>query len=290
MAFVPSGQTFNPMDRPKKNRRTAGKSRSGTGRPQKFPRPRPEKEPPVSNDIRLNRYLAHAGVASRREADKLIAAGLVKVNGQVVTEMGYKVQTGDQVRFNNKRISPERKVYVLLNKPKDFITTADDPQNRKTVMQLVQNACPERIYPVGRLDRMTTGLLLFTNDGELAGRLTHPRYGVRKIYHVVLDQALKPGHLNDIRKGIELDDGPVSADAINYIEGASSRREVGIEIHSGRNRIVRRMFEHLGYKIVRLDRVVFANLTKRNLKRGQWRFLTRQELQQMAMLGKVKRP
>ena len=202
--------------------------------------------------------------------------------------MGYQVKPNDDVRFNDTRITPEKKVYVLLNKPKDFITTVDDPQNRRTVMQLIQGSGPERLYPVGRLDRMTTGLLMFTNDGELAKRLTHPRYQVRKVYHVVLDQPLKPNHLDDIRRGIQLDDGPIAADEVSYIEEADNRKEVGIEIHSGRNRIVRRIFEKLGYKVVRLDRVVFANLTKRNLKRGQWRFLTREELQQLAMLGKGK--
>lgn len=263
--------------------------RGGDPKGKPFRKHRPKKDDSKgSADTRLNKYLAHAGVASRREADNLIATGLVQVNGKVVTEMGYKVQPNDEVRFNNERISPERKVYVLLNKPKDFITTVDDPQNRKTVMQLVQGHGPERIYPVGRLDRMTTGLLMFTNDGDLAKRLTHPSYQVRKVYHVVLDQTLKPNHLDDIRKGIKLEDGPIAADEISYIEGASSRKEIGIEIHSGRNRIVRRIFEHLGYKVVRLDRVVFANLTKRNLKRGQWRFLSREELQQMAMMGKAK--
>jgi len=202
--------------------------------------------------------------------------------------MGYKVKPNDDVRFNDTRITPEKKVYVLLNKPKDFITTVDDPQNRRTVMQLIQGAGSERLYPVGRLDRMTTGLLMFTNDGELAKRLTHPRYNVRKVYHVVLDQPLKPNHLDDIRRGIQLEGGPISADEISYIEEADNRKEVGIEIHSGRNRIVRRIFEHLGYSVVKLDRVVFANLTKRNLKRGRWRFLTREELQQLAMLGKGK--
>ena len=238
-------------------------------------------------EMRLNKYLAHAGVASRREADTLIETGLVKVNGKVVTEMGYKVQDGDDVRYNDSRISPEKKVYVLLNKPKDFITTVDDPQNRKTVMGLVQNACPERIYPVGRLDRMTTGLLMFTNDGELAKRLTHPSYQVRKVYHVELDQSLKSNHFDDIKRGLTLDDGLINVDKVSYIEGAT-KKEIGIEIHSGRNRIVRRIFEHLGYKVIRLDRVVFAGLTKRNLKRGQWRYLSKEELQQMAMMGKAK--
>lgn len=241
----------------------------------------------VGGEMRLNKYLAHAGVASRREADTLIETGLVKVNGKVVTEMGFKVQPTDDVRYNDSRISPEKKVYVLLNKPKDFITTVDDPQNRKTVMGLVQNACPERIYPVGRLDRMTTGLLMFTNDGELAKRLTHPSYQVRKVYHVELDQSLKANHFDDIQRGVTLDDGLINVDKISYIEGAT-KKEIGIEIHSGRNRIVRRIFEHLGYNVVRLDRVVFAGLTKRNLKRGQWRYLSKEELQQMAMMGKAK--
>ncbi len=263
------------------------KNPSGNAGGKRPKRPRPS-DKPSDGSTRLNKFLAHAGIASRREADKLIATRLVKVNGKVVTEMGYKVKPNDDVRFNDTRITPEKKVYVLLNKPKDFITTVDDPQNRRTVMQLIQGAGPERLYPVGRLDRMTTGLLMFTNDGELAKRLTHPRYNVRKVYHVVLDQPLKPNHLDDIRRGIQLEGGPISADEISYIEEADNRKEVGIEIHSGRNRIVRRIFEHLGYSVVKLDRVVFANLTKRNLKRGQWRFLTREELQQLAMLGKGK--
>lgn len=231
---------------------------------------------------RLNKYLAHAGVCSRREADDLIAAGLVEVNGEVVTELGYKLKEGDTVKYGGHTLSTETKRYVLLNKPKDYLTTVDDPGKRKTVMQLIDGACKERIYPVGRLDRMTTGLLLFTNDGDLAKRLTHPSHGVRKVYHVELDKKLTQRDLETILDGVILDDGPVEVDSISYVKDAP-KTEVGIEIHVGRNRIVRRIFEHLGYKVVKLDRTIFAGLNKKSLSRGQYRHLTDKEVELLHM-------
>ena len=227
--------------------------------------------------IRLNKFLANSGVCSRREADDFIQAGVVRVNGKVVTELGTKVMRTDSVLFHDQLITPERKVYVLLNKPKDTVTTSDDPQNRKTVMDLVQGCCRERIYPVGRLDRNTTGVLLLTNDGELAAKLTHPQYLKKKIYHVFLDKNVTAADMQRISEGIELEDGPIKADAIEYAD-EKDKKQVGIEIHSGRNRIVRRIFEHLGYKVVKLDRVYFAGLTKKNVRRGDWRFLTEAEV------------
>ena len=232
--------------------------------------------------IRLNKFLANAGVCSRREADEFIQAGVIKVNGEIVTELGTKVQRTDQVHFHDQLVSLEKKVYVLLNKPKDYVTTADDPQARKTVMDLVKNCCRERIYPVGRLDRNTTGVLLFTNDGELASKLTHPKFFKKKIYHVYLDKNCAAADLQKIAEGIELEDGPIHADAISYASD-TDRKQIGIEIHSGKNRIVRRIFEALGYRVIKLDRVVFAGLTKKGLKRGDWRFLTEQEVAMLHM-------
>lgn len=232
--------------------------------------------------IRLNKYLANAGVCSRREADEFIAAGVVKVNGEIVTELGTKVKRSDVVHFHDQQISIEKKVYVLLNKPKDYVTTSDDPQNRKTVMDLVKDACRERIYPVGRLDRNTTGVLLLTNDGELASKLTHPQYLKKKVYHVWLDKNVTAADMRLIADGITLDDGEIRADAIEYAS-ETDRKQVGIEIHSGRNRIVRRIFESLGYKVLKLDRVFFAGLTKKNVRRGDWRFLTEQEVNMLRM-------
>lgn len=228
--------------------------------------------------IRLNKYLANAGVCSRREADEFITSGAVTVNGTVVTELGTKVKRSDEVRFHDEPVTIEKKVYILLNKPKDYVTTSDDPQQRKTVMDLVKDACPERIYPVGRLDRNTTGVLLLTNDGELASKLTHPKFLKKKIYHVFLDKNVSTEDLQKIADGIELEDGEVHADAIEYAD-ERDHSQVGIEIHSGRNRIVRRIFEHLGYRVVKLDRVQFAGLTKKNLRRGDWRFLTEKEVE-----------
>ena len=227
--------------------------------------------------IRLNKFLANAGVCSRREADEFIQAGVVKVNGNVVTELGTKVLRSDEVMFHDQPVSLEKKVYVLLNKPKDCVTTSDDPQQRKTVMELVKNACPERIYPVGRLDRNTTGVLLLTNDGDMASKLTHPKFLKKKIYHVHLDKNVTAHDLQQIRDGIMLEDGEIKADDVQYADPVD-KKQVGIEIHSGKNRIVRRIFEKLGYRVNKLDRVQFAGLTKKGLRRGDWRYLTQEEV------------
>ena len=232
--------------------------------------------------IRLHRFLANAGVCSRREADDFIAAGVVSVNGKVVTELGTKVLRSDNVVFHNQPVMPEKKVYILLNKPKDYVTTTDDPQKRKTVMDLIKGACREHVYPVGRLDRNTTGVLLFTNDGDLASKLTHPHFLKKKVYHVFLDKNVAASDIQRIAEGIELDDGEIHADAVEYAS-PTDKKQVGIEIHSGRNRIVRRIFEHLGYRVVKLDRVLFAGLTKKNVKRGDWRFLTEAEVNMLRM-------
>ncbi|WP_207535456.1 pseudouridine synthase [Desertivirga arenae] len=236
------------------------------------------KEPDL---IRLNRYIANAGICSRRKADELIEAGVVSVNGEVVSELGFKVNPAkDVIRYNGETLKREKMVYVLLNKPKDYITTTDDPQERRTVMQLVDKASRERIYPVGRLDRNTTGLLLMTNDGDLAEKLSHPRNNITKIYHVELSKSLSQGDFNKIEFGLELEDGLIKPDNVSYVQGAS-KREIGIQIHSGKNRIVRRIFEHLGYEVVKLDRVVYANLTKKDLPRGRWRYLDEKEIVQL---------
>ena len=238
----------------------------------------------VSDDaIRLNRYVANSGVCSRREADVLIATGVVTVNGKIVTEMGYKVNPTDVVNYGGVPIKNQVKKYLVLNKPKDYITTMDDPEERKTVMELIRKACKERLYPVGRLDRNTTGVLLFTNDGDLTAKLTHPKFGVRKIYHVILDKRITSEDFKTLAEGVELSDGFIKPDAIEYVgEGKS---ELGVEIHSGRNRIVRRMFEHLGYEVMKLDRVAFAGLTKKDLPRAKFRFLTPKEVDFLKMLG-----
>lgn len=236
--------------------------------------------------IRLNRYIANSGICSRRKADELITAGVVSVNNIIITELGHKVDPyTDEVRYNGELLKREKKIYVLLNKPKDYITTTDDPQERKTVMQLVEKASRERIYPVGRLDRNTTGLLLMTNDGDLADKLSHPRNGITKIYHVELNKNLSQGDFNKIQFGLELEDGLIKPDNISFVAGAS-KKEIGIQIHSGKNRIVRRIFEHLGYEVVKLDRVVYGNLTKKDLPRGRWRFLEEHELVQIKHLIK----
>ena len=232
--------------------------------------------------LRLNKYLANAGVCSRREADEFIQAGVVTVNGEVVTELGTKILRTDEVKFHDAPVSLEKKVYVLLNKPKDYVTTSDDPQQRKTVMDLVKDVCPERIYPVGRLDRNTTGVLLLTNDGDLASKLTHPKFLKKKVYHVHLDKNITAHDLQQIRDGITLDDGEIKADAVDYAD-ERDKSQVGIEIHSGKNRIVRRIFESLGYRVTKLDRVQFAGLTKKNLRRGDWRFLTEKEVDMLRM-------
>jgi len=247
------------------------------------------KKPSVAKEsglIRLNRYIANAGICSRRKADELIMAGVVSVNGVVVAELGAKVDPmKDEIRYNGETLRREKMVYVLLNKPKDYITTTEDPQERRTVMHLVEKASRERIYPIGRLDRNTTGLLLMTNDGDLADKLSHPRSQITKLYQVELSKSLAQGDLNKLQFGLELEDGPIKPDSVSYVAGAS-KREVGIQIHSGKNRIVRRMFEHLGYEVVKLDRVVYAGLTKKDLPRGRWRFLEEKEIIQLKHLIK----
>ena len=285
-------------DRPYRPRFNNG----GEGRPQGFARPQrrtgdydpnakyskkkqieyKEQFVDPNEPIRLNKFLANAGVCSRREADEFITAGVVSVNGEVVTELGTKIKRADVVKFHDETVSIERKVYVLLNKPKDCVTTSDDPQARLTVMDLVKGACSERIYPVGRLDRNTTGVLLLTNDGDLASKLTHPKFLKKKIYHVYLDKNLTKADMDQIAAGVELEDGEIHADAISYADDIK-RDQVGIEIHSGKNRIVRRIFESLGYKVVKLDRGFFAGLTKKGLRRGEWRYLTEQEVNFLRM-------
>lgn len=261
--------------------RPAGLSRPGIRKKAKAPVAKAE-ESSKQPGIRLNRYIAQTGLCSRREADELIRQGLITVNGKLITELGTRVMPGDEVRYNGQRLHEERKVYVLLNKPKDYTTTTDDPYAKKTVMELVKNACKERIYPVGRLDRSTTGVLLLTNDGELAKKLTHPKFNKKKVYHVFLDKKLKNEDFRKIAAGIELEDGPIRPDALSWVD-EEDKTQVGIEIHSGRNRIVRRIFEHLGYRIKKLDRVYFAGLTKKGLPRGHWRFLTDKEIKMLKM-------
>jgi 23S rRNA pseudouridine2605 synthase len=278
------------MRRPQSNKdksNTPGKSREYTKKT--FSKARApsgaKKTKPVPSDpdlIRLNRYVANAGVCSRREADTYIEAGNVTVNGKTITEMGHKVKLTDIVKFDGRLLNPQKKEYVLLNKPKNFITTTSDERGRRTVMELISKASKSRLVPVGRLDKNTTGLLLFTNDGDLAKKLTHPRHGIRKIYHVELNKNLTLDDLKKIQTGITLDDGPIKVDEVSYINN-SPKREVGIEIHSGRNRIVRRIFEHLEYDVKKLDRVIFAGLTKKDLPRGHWRYLTKQEVINLGM-------
>jgi 23S rRNA pseudouridine2605 synthase len=261
-------------------------NRQGYNKPRFTPRPRQVEyaveELDPNTEIRLNKYLSNAGLCSRREADERITNGLIKVNGNVVSELGSKIKPGDVVEFDGKVVVPERKCYVLLNKPKDCVTTTDDESGRTTVLDIVKNACRERIYPVGRLDRNTTGVLLLTNDGDLASKLTHPKYIKKKIYHVWTDKAIAEEDMQRIADGIELDDGEIHADAISYVND-SDKNQAGIEIHSGRNRIVRRIFETLGYRVVKLDRVYFAGLTKKNLPRGKWRYLTQEEVNYLKM-------
>lgn len=255
-------------------RKPFSKSSKPSGKPKKVSNP---------DEIRLNRYIANAGVCSRREADTYIAAGNVTVNGKVVTEMGFKVKRNDDVRFDGRKLNPEKKEYILLNKPKNFITTTSDERGRRTVMELISSASKARLLPVGRLDRNTTGLLLFTNDGDMTTKLTHPKHGVRKMYQVTLDTNLSMSDLHKIQEGLELEDGPIQVDDVSYIHGAP-KKEIGLVIHSGRNRIVRRIFEHLGYSVIKLDRVVFAGLTKKDLPRGHWRPLTEQEIINLRMI------
>ena len=246
-----------------------------TPRPQQIIYDAPIVDP--NEEIRLNKFMANAGICSRREADELIQKGLVKVNGVAVSELGTKIKREDVVEYNDQVVTLENKCYILLNKPKDCVTTSDDPDGRLTVMDLVKNACKERIYPVGRLDRNTTGVLLLTNDGDLASKLTHPKFVKKKIYQVWTDKNISEEDMQRLADGIELEDGPIHADAISYVNDRD-RNQAGIEIHSGRNRIVRRMFEHLGYRVTKLDRVYFAGLTKKNLPRGRWRYLSQEEV------------
>ena len=260
-------------------RKTSGRRGYRREKDPEFDRPR------ATGEIRLNKYLADSGICSRREADDLILAGAVTVNGQVVTELGTKVKTTDKVVYGGQALNREKLRYVLLNKPKGVITTSDDPYERHTVMDLVEGACQERIYPVGRLDRNTIGLILLTNDGELAKTLTHPSHEVKKLYHVTLNKPLTTNDFEKIEKGLMLEDGPIQVDKIDYVTDDPTMREVGVEIHSGRNHIVRRIFESLGYEVVKLDRVMLAGLTKQNLPRGHWRFLTSAEI---SMLKRIE--
>ncbi len=274
-----------------KDRRSRGtEGNSGKGKPTKKFRKKStsnrsfsDKSTPIQT-TRLNKYIAQSGVCSRREADQLIRDGKIRVNTKIITEMGFQVNPGDKVYYGNKLLSRERFVYLLLNKPKDFITTTDDPHERKTVMQLVSNACQERIYPVGRLDRNTTGVLLLTNDGELSKKLTHPSHEISKIYQVELNKSIEENHFNQIREGVELEDGFIQIDDIAIVD--SRGLSLGVEIHSGKNRIVRRIFESFGYEVIRLDRVMFAGLTKKDLPRGKWRFLKDREIIKLKYLTK----
>ena len=250
----------------------------------------PDKKSREEDDgsMRLNKYIANAGISSRREADDLIASGVVQVNGKTITEMGYRVKPTDIIKYGGQTLKKERLIYLILNKPKDYITTADDPQKRRTVLELIAGACKERIYPVGRLDRATTGLLMFTNDGDLTKKLTHPKYGVRKIYHVELDKPLKRADMDKITEGLELEDGSIKVDEISYVANGVDKTQVGVEIHSGKNRIVRRIFEHMGYNVRKLDRVMFGSLTKKDMARGRWRFLTDAEVGMLKMISTEK--
>lgn len=266
----------NDKGRSAADRRTAKRSYRAGDKPDHYPKYAPSKMP---SEMRLNRFIAQSGLCSRREADDYIQAGLVTVNGVTVTELGTKVKPSDEVRFNDERIQGEKKVYLVLNKPKGYVTSMEDPHADKTVMDLVKNACTERIYPVGRLDKNSVGLLLFTNDGDVASRLTHPSLEKKKIYQVTLDKPLTRADMERIAEGVTLEDGEVYADEIAY--ASDNKKEVGVEIHSGRNRIVRRIFEHLGYSVQKLDRVYYAGITKKNLKRGAWRFLTREEVERL---------
>jgi 23S rRNA pseudouridine2605 synthase len=294
---VPTGGKISGRTGPERNSRKGG-TRSGMNKPafpgsfskqrsRKVVRTRKEtpdvlKEKHEEELIRLNKYIAATGVCSRREADEFIVAGLITINDKLVTELGTKVKPGDVIKYNGEKLKEEKKVYILLNKPKDYITTLEDPHAKRTVIDLIKGACRERVYPVGRLDRNTTGVLLLTNDGELTKRLTHPRFEKRKVYQLELHKGLRPDDLERIAGGIMLDDGFIKADAIHYTD-PEDKKQVGIEIHSGRNRIVRRIFEQLGYDIRKLDRVYFAGLTKKGLARGQWRFLTENEIHLLKM-------
>lgn len=286
-----SSRSFDEADKAKRVKfdefedgKTFSNASKNDGDKKKFKKPDLVKKTASADGLtRLNKYLSNAGIASRRDADVLIQSGVVKVNGVVIDQLGFKIKAGDVVTYGDAAVKSERKVYLLLNKPKDYITTVDDPQERKTVMELIKGACKERLYPVGRLDRNTTGLLLFTNDGEVTTKLTHPKFGVKKVYHVSLNKGLKAEDFKAITEGVELEDGIVKADDLAFV--GEGKKEIGIEIHSGRNRIVRRLFEHLGYDVLKLDRVVFAGLTKKDLPRGKHRFLTAKEIGFLQMIG-----
>ncbi len=275
---------------PKKNNSRDGKPKRRAGSYKKAPLRKPSGKKSNNNPhtkandgkMRLNKFLANAGIASRREADVLISTGVVTVNGKVITEMGFKISPEDKITYGGETIRSEKKVYLLMNKPKDFITTADDPFGRRTVMQLL-GRLKQRVYPVGRLDRATTGLLMLTNDGDLTKKLTHPKYGIKKVYNVGLDKNVTTTHLQHLCDGFELEDGFTKADVAVHTGNGENKKQVGIELHSGKNRIIRRMFEHLGYKVTKLDRVYFAGLTKKDLARGQWRFLTDKEVDLLRM-------
>jgi pseudouridine synthase len=274
---------MGPRPEHRGERRPGGYDRAYDRRPDRRPQTKPQQQAEDDGNVfgstivRLNKFIANSGICSRREADQFIQTGLVSVNGQIVTELGTKVNVNDDIRFNGERIKGEKKVYILMNKPKDYITSLSDPHADQTVIDLIsQYDCPQRIYPVGRLDKATTGVLMLTNDGELAEMLTHPSNEVKKIYHAFLDKELRQADFEAILEGFELEDGEIHADALSYVDGDMT--QVGIEIHSGRNRIVRRIFESLGYNVKKLDRVYFAGLTKKNLPRGHWRFLTDQEV------------
>ena len=280
-------RNFNRSERPQRGERTERRSDAKGGakrgfapkrdeKPRSYPKYNPNR---ATGEIRLNRFIAQSGVCSRREADEFILAGVVTVNGQVVTELGTKILPTDEVRFNDEKLQGEKHVYIVLNKPKGYVTSLDDPHADKTVMDLVKNACTERVYPVGRLDKNSLGLLLITNDGDITRQLTHPSYRKKKIYQVTLDKPLTRADMDTLTEGITLEDGDIFADEIAY--ASEDKRSVGVEIHSGRNRIVRRMFEHLGYTVQKLDRVYYAGLTKKNLKRGDWRFLTKDEVMRL---------
>ncbi|MBP3455966.1 MAG: pseudouridine synthase [Alistipes sp.] len=278
-----NGERRNDSQRPYSGAKHAGRdtgkrqlSRKEEDRPRTYPKYNPNTQ---TGEIRLNRFISQSGICSRREADDFITAGVVSVNGVVVTELGTKIKPTDEVRFNDERIEGEKNVYLVLNKPKGYVTSLEDPHADKTVMELVKGACTERIYPVGRLDKNSLGLLLFTNDGDLTKQLTHPSYRKKKIYQVSLDKPLTRADMDTLTQGITLEDGEIYADEVAYVN--ENKKEVGVEIHSGRNRIVRRMFEHLGYAVQKLDRVYYAGLTKKNLKRGAWRFLTREEVMRL---------
>jgi 23S rRNA pseudouridine2605 synthase len=280
----PSYDRSSSDERPSYGRSSSRKpsyDRSSSDRPTRVIAKRTTAKKRDDGLVRLNKFIANSGICSRREADEYITAGLVTVNGEIITQLGVRVKPSDDIRFNGERLKGEEKVYILMNKPKDFVTTLSDPNAEKTVMELIAGKCPQRVYPVGRLDKQTTGVLLLTNDGELADSLTHPSHNRKKIYHIVLDKNLSKPHFDQILQGVELEDGEIHADSLSYVDEDNS--QVGLEIHSGRNRVVRRIFEHLGYKVKRLDRVYFAGLTKKSLRRGQWRFLTENEVSMLKM-------